>query len=263
MASDSVQPYRIGYAKLLRLYPKPYRERFGEGMEQTFSDLLHEHAKEKQNLFLFTLWMYIDTSIGILREHLTSTCMQPLTKRLIRWAMIVACILLIPLVLTIRDGNVPNVGWNWSPGDFLFMGILLFGAATTYELIARKMNHASYRAAVALAGVTSVLLVWINGAVGLIGDGDLDSPNALYFGVLAIGFLCAVIARFEARGMARALFVTAFAQFLVPIIVLLTWGTNINWAPGMLQVFILNGFFASLFLGSGLLFQQASQKSKA
>src|SRR4029077_16900076 len=34
--------YRNLYAKLLRLYPKPYRERFGEEMEQTFNDICRE-----------------------------------------------------------------------------------------------------------------------------------------------------------------------------------------------------------------------------
>jgi hypothetical protein len=42
--------YRHWYAKLLRLYPKPYYERFGEGMEQTFNDLLRERAEEKRGL---------------------------------------------------------------------------------------------------------------------------------------------------------------------------------------------------------------------
>ena len=29
--------YRTWYAMLLRLYPRPFRERFGEGMAQTFT----------------------------------------------------------------------------------------------------------------------------------------------------------------------------------------------------------------------------------
>ncbi len=34
--------YRTWYAMLLRLYPRPFRERFGEGMAQTFHDLCRE-----------------------------------------------------------------------------------------------------------------------------------------------------------------------------------------------------------------------------
>src|SRR3989338_3904266 len=103
--------------------------------------------------------------------------MQNITKRLIRWAVIIALILLIPLVLTIRDGGVEGVGWNWTFFDFIFMGTLLFGAGLVYELIARKMSNSAYRAAVGVAVVTAVLMVWINAAVGIIGDGDF--PNAM------------------------------------------------------------------------------------
>jgi hypothetical protein len=36
--------FRTWYAMLLRLYPRPFRERFGEGMAQTFRDLRREHG---------------------------------------------------------------------------------------------------------------------------------------------------------------------------------------------------------------------------
>ena len=184
--------------------------------------------------------------------------MQNITKRLIVWAGVVALILLIPLILTIRDGGVEGVGWNWTFFDFVFMGTLLYGSAVAYELVARRMGNVAYRAAVGLAVATVLVLVWINAAVGIIGDGDLDSPNGMYFGVLAIGFIGALIARFEPRGMARALYAMALAQFLVPVIALIisnpdTWGP-----PGLPGVFVLNSLFALLFVGSALLFRRAS-----
>lgn len=175
------------------------------------------------------------------------------------WAFVVALILLIPLVLTIRDGGVEGVGWNWTFFDFVFMGALLFGSALTYELVARKMSNGAYKIAVGLAVVTAVLLVWINGAVGIIGDGDLDSPNGMYFGVLVIGGIGALIARFKPPGMARALFAMALAQFLVPVIALFIWSPAvISWAPGVVQVFGLNAVFVMLFVVSALLFRRAS-----
>ena len=43
MASEhSIARYRNLYAKLLRLYPKPYRERFGKGMEHNITKRLIE-----------------------------------------------------------------------------------------------------------------------------------------------------------------------------------------------------------------------------
>ena len=93
------------------------------------------------------------------------------------------------------------------------------------------------------------------GSVGIIGDGDLDSPNALYFGVLAIGLVGALIARFQPRGMSYTLFAMALAQMLVPIVALII-GWN-DFAPGVLQVFVLSAVFALLIVGSGLLFRRA------
>ena len=184
--------------------------------------------------------------------------MQNITRRLSVWAVVVALILLIPLVLTLLGSGVDGEGWHWTFFDFVFMGTLLFGAGLVYELVARKMSNGAYRAAVGVAVATAVLLVWVNAAVGIIGDGDLDSLNGMYFGVLAVGFIGALIARFEPRGMARALFAMALAQALVPVIALIisnpdTWGP-----PGVLGVFVLNSFFALLFVGSALLFRRAS-----
>ena len=95
--------------------------------------------------------------------------------------------------------------------------------------------------------------------------------RALYFGVLAVGFIGAFIARFEAREMARALFATAVAQkMLVPMIALVIW--KAGWQdllidpnsphppfdPGIGPVFGLNAVFVMLFVGSALLFRRAS-----
>jgi len=40
----------------------------------------------------------------------------------------------------------------------------------------------------------------------------------MYIGVLAVGIIGALIARFQPHGMARALFATALAQMLVAVI---------------------------------------------
>ena len=65
---DSIRRYRRWYARLLRLYTKPHYERFGEGMEQTFDDLLRERAGQAQGLFGCASWMFVETAAGIARE---------------------------------------------------------------------------------------------------------------------------------------------------------------------------------------------------
>ena len=39
-------------------------------MEQTFNDLCNEKQQTKQALLGFVLWTFIETAIGIFREHL-------------------------------------------------------------------------------------------------------------------------------------------------------------------------------------------------
>ena len=242
------------YAKLLHLYPKSYRERFGEGMEQTFNDLCRERREVGDGLFGFVLWVFAETSAGIIRENIRFVLAQNITRRLIVWAVVVALILLIPLVAMQFTSEV-----NWTLSDFVFAGVLLFGTGLTYELVARKAGGTAYRAAVGVALGAAFLLVWINAAVGIIGNED-NPTNLMYFGVLAVGIIGAMIARFQPKGMALALFATAFAQMLVPLIALIAWRPSLDDAPGILGVFMLNAFFVMLFVVSAFLFRRATQE---
>src|SRR5687768_3989007 len=90
------------------------------------------------------------------------------------------------------------------------------------ELIASKgpVGTIAYGIAVGVACATSFVLIFINAAAGIIGDGPV---NLMYVGVLAVGFIGALIARFEPRGMALALFATAVAQMLVFAAALVMW----------------------------------------
>jgi len=241
------------YALLLRFYPKPYRDRFEEGMEQTFHDLCRERVAAGASPLPVVFRAYLDTGFGILHAYLSSPLSMS-AKLVFRPLLITVALLLIPLALTIRDGNVPNVGWNWSPGDFVFGFVMIFGTGLAFELLMRKSKTVVYRMAVALGLGAAFLLVWGNAAVGLIGDGPV---NLLYFIVIAVGFLGSIASRFEPRPMSYTMFAVAAAQFLIPIVALMIWGQNIPWSPGVLQVLVLNGGFVVLFLGSGLLFRQA------
>ncbi|MCV0395115.1 MAG: hypothetical protein K5872_02795 [Rhizobiaceae bacterium] len=158
---------------------------------------------------------------------------------------------------------VPAIGmqvsdeWNWGPFDFVFAAALLFGATLVFELVGRSATTA-YRTAVGVAVATAVFLVWINAAVGIIGD---DEPyNLMYFGVLAIGLAGALAARLRPQGMALALVAMAVAQMLVPTIVLAVpdFRGVLAEPPGVLGVFILNACLAALWLTSGWLFRRAA-----
>lgn len=169
--------------------------------------------------------------------------------RKVRWTL-PALLLMIPVV-----GMQVSDDWNWSPMDFVVMGTILYSAVLAYEFVARKALNTPYRAAVGVAVVTAVLLLWVNGAVGIIGDGPV---NLMFVGIPVIGVAGAFIANLESRGMARVLCVMALTQMMIPVIALLIW--NPSFSPGVLPVFVLNGIFAGLWLTSAGLFWRGTRK---
>ena len=119
-----------------------------------------------------------------------------------------------------------------------------------------KTDNTAYRAAVGVALAAALILVWLSLGVGIIGK-DGDRANVMYFGVLAVGIIGAVIAQFRPPGMARALFAMALAQTLVALIALLA-GLGRPWS-GPLEILVLNGMFVALFVGSAWLFRRAAE----
>ena len=145
----------------------------------------------------------------------------------------------------------------WDVVDFVIFGALLVGVGVAYELAVRKTGNTAYRWAVGVALAAAFLLFWVNGAVGIIGDAG-DDANLMYYGVLAVGIIGAVIARFQPHGMALALSATALAQALVAVIALVAGlGTPLS---GPAEILILNGFFVALFVGSAWLFRHAARE---
>ena len=171
--------------------------------------------------------------------------------RIAAWA-VAALILLLPLVAMQFTDEV-----NWDVVDFAFAGALLVGTGITYELAVRKTGDTAYRAAVGVALAAAFILVWVTGAVGIIGT-ESDDANLMYGGVLAVGIIGAIIARFQPHGMARALFATALAQALIAVIALAA-GLGSTGPIWPLDILALSGFFVALFVGSALLFRKAAR----
>lgn len=260
MAPDpTIARYRSMYRKLLRLYPKHYRERYGEAMEQTFTDVCrHTHASGGR-VVATVLWIFIETSSRIIRENTAMIIAHDFGRRLLIWALVVGLILMIPLVAMQFTTEV-----NWSVGDFIAMGILLYGCAFMYELIAMQGGGLTYRVAVAIAVLTSFLLLWVNLAVGIIGSED-HPANTMYLGVIIIALIGTAIVRLKARGMSYVAFAVSVAQFLVPFIALAIWTpamTSTDEGPGVVGVIMLNTFFAALFAMSAILFRQSSNRAR-
>lgn len=177
---------------------------------------------------------------------------QQTRKRMIILGLAVVCVLLVPLVAMQFTGEV-----DWSFSDFVFAAVVLFGAGLTYILIARTSGNIAYRAGIGLAVATGLLVVWANGAVGLIGN-EREPANLMYYGVLAVGFNGAIAARIRPRGMALASFATALATALVAVIALVA-GMQHYPESSVAEILTVNGFFVELFVVTGLLFQIADR----
>lgn len=118
------------------------------------------------------------------------------------------------------------------------------------------MANVAYRSAIGVALVAAIRLVWLSLGVGIIGK-DGDPANLMYFAVLVVGIIGALIARLQPLGMARALFAMALAQALVAAVALIA-RLGLPWS-GPAEILLLNAFFIALFAGSAWLFRRAAR----
>lgn len=235
--------YQTWYAMLLRLYPRPFRERFAEAMAQTFHDLCREYSDAKRGLYRLALWTFFETSVGIVKEN--TRHMPQLGKTMLRVALGALAVLMVPLV-----ASQVVEGWNWPARAFVFVYVLFFGTGMAYAVIARKMGAWSYKAGVGVALVSGFALGWST----MVQTADSGHPERLwYLSVLVVGFVGACLARLKAPGLAVTLF--AMAAVLALISAMLPSGAP----PGMaLRMAIGHAVFVALFTASGLLFRHAS-----
>lgn len=175
-------------------------------------------------------------------------------RRIIRPVLLTALVLLLPLLAMRFTDEV-----NWSSFDFAVAGALLLGAGLAYEFVSARGGGRAYRAAVGMAVAVSLLLVWANLAVGIIGSED-NPANRMYFGVVAVAAAGSAAARLRPFGMARAMYATAAAQAIVTVIalsILRTPAAATEAPAGIGKVVAVNLMFVVFFAGSGLLFRHA------
>jgi hypothetical protein len=237
------------YRSLLRAYPRELRDEYGEEMALCFRDLCREELEDRGGLGLAALWAHtLPELIHTALKERSSMLARNTYRSVLGVALVTAFLLLIPLL----------ANWPWTLGDFVFAGALISGTGLAYVLVARKGGNMAYRFAFGVALAAAFLLVWINLAVGIIGEPD-EVGNLMYIGVLAVGIAGAFVARFRQQEMARALLATALVQALVAVIALI-FRLGSGSPPGVLGILILNGFFVSLFAGSALLFRHAGRE---
>ncbi|RNC83017.1 MAG: hypothetical protein ED557_09855 [Balneola sp.] len=170
---------------------------------------------------------------------------NPSYKSTMLIALGAASILLIPLIAMFFTEEV-----DWGLVDFLIAWIMLFGTGITYKLISLKMSQSvQYKIATGLAVVGLLLIVWVNLAVGIIGNEE-NPVNLIFYAVHVVGTLGTFISRFDATGMSYTAYAMSVTMVIIGLITLIAgWG----FVP------ILTAFFGILFLISGMLYRKAAE----
>jgi hypothetical protein len=251
MPSDgAIGRYRRWYQRLLRLYPRPFHERFAEPMAQTFTDLARERTDANRGLLRFALATFAETVLAAMKEQMTQMALQ--IRHYLKWLAFTAAVLLVPLLgMTLRillPHGTETIGINWGPVDFVAAGVLVLGSGLLYEYGRDRSVRLPHRLAVAIAVGAAFLLVWANLAVGLIGRSG-SPANLAYLAVLAVAIGGAASSRFEPRRSSDAMVAAALLQAVISVIAMVA---------GLSATPVADLFFITLWVASAVLFRQAS-----
>lgn len=139
-----------------------------------------------------------------------SPLVEPPQRRLVGWRIAAwtgaGLVLMIPLIAMRFTSEV-----QWNGFDFVVAGAMLAALIGAAELAVRLSDDWLYRAGAAVAVVAAFLMVWGQGAVGLVGS-ENDLFNLLFLLPLGVGAIGALAARFRARGLSRTLWAMAAVQ---------------------------------------------------
>ena len=173
--------------------------------------------------------------------------------RIARWT-VAGTLLVLPAVAMQVTDEV-----NWTVSDFVFAGVMIIGTTLLYEGVTKLSDSLYYRAGAVVALAAAFMLVWVNLAVGIIGDED-NPHNAVYFCEVLLAAATAFAAALRPAGMSRAMMATGGFQLLITTLAAYDgWGAS--EPPGATGVVVLNlGFAAMWLLSAGLFWRSVRQQ---
>jgi uncharacterized protein YqgC (DUF456 family) len=163
-------------------------------------------------------------------------------------------LLLVPLIAMQFTEEI-----QWTLFDFLIAGLLLSGTGLAYLFIKKVSHSIKYRVALAITLLTSLVMIWANLAVGLIGS-ENEAINQLYFVLIATVFLAGYIVKFQPKGMFKVMMLIATLQISIVFIALFL-GYQHVYGSSVAEILAVNGFFILLWASSGLLFKSLSHQN--
>lgn len=170
-------------------------------------------------------------------------------------ALVTLLLLAIPLLAMQFTDEV-----QWSPVDFLVMGLLLFCTGLAFEWLLRRGISGLARIAAGIALFSTFLMTWANLAVGLVG-GEAHPANVALLIVPMVGLAGAVMVRLRPRGMAITLALMAVVHSAITALALVY-----GWKPlrhGPVDVWGPNALFILLYLAAALLYWETSEETSS
>ncbi|HET9588805.1 MAG TPA: hypothetical protein VFO91_08455 [Anaerolineales bacterium] len=178
---------RALYKKLLSLYPRVYKERFGQSIEQTFNDLYNEQKRQMDRgliSLILWLWIFLETALGIIKEH-TLLVTEGYTMRTImtnpKLAALVGLFFIVPFaLLNAIVGNriepffsLIRPAIHTGPHEYLVLFIVLLLIPVGSYIALQPILHRGaegrrrfYPVSVLLAAVLLMVFVTLSAALG-------------------------------------------------------------------------------------------------
>ncbi|MCA1662006.1 MAG: hypothetical protein LC648_07535 [Novosphingobium sp.] len=148
----------------------------------------------------------------------------------------------------------------WTAEDFAAMGAMLLIAGLAIEGLVRASRSLPYRLGAAVAVLAGFLLVWVNLAVGFLGD-EGNPANLMFLAVLAVAAGGAVLTRVRPAGMARTMLAAAAVQMLVAGFGF-SAGMGSPGSAGVFEVVMGSTLFGGLWLAAAALFGKAARDAE-
>ncbi|MEC9251244.1 MAG: hypothetical protein VX501_11385 [Pseudomonadota bacterium] len=143
---------------------------------------------------------------------------------------------------------------NWDALDYMVALALLSASAAAYWIATRPARSVWHHLAVMIGAGGALLLLWMQLAVGLVGDGDHPINQAMGL-VLVVSAIGALLSRFRASGMRTTLLVAAGTQMVLGAL-----GFILLPAMYFSDIFLVTAFFSGLWTASAFLFHLACLK---
>lgn len=148
----------------------------------------------------------------------------------------------------------------WTVEDFAAMGAMLLLAGLALEGLVRVSRSWPYRLGAGVAVLAGFGLVWVNLAVGFLGD-EGNPANLMFLAVLAAAVGGAALSHARAAGMVMTMLAATAVQVLVAGI-----GYAAGWASpggkGVFEVVMGSTVFGGLWLISAALFGWAARNAR-